>query len=810
MGVTHWVWLLTIEPYDDVDTITLEIADTAFESWEPGIESWTRYQLGAAALVGNVYFQPTLSLPVLVRPYGSQDPDTTILSLFQSRDFVNADATLQLRRLGEAPPDTLDMFKGVIRNVAPFSRDIMRIDLVGEDATAIRPMLRVSDATYPDRRQYDENAIVPILAGATGWDASVLLRDMGNTVAGLSTSTAWRYFVPTRGMSTGRVVDIKGATSGLGGYDIRVNSVPGITQPSGTAGPLNGLLWPDDTRVPLEIVEASPAIGFDLVNIPGELAANYPLSANPTAGPPLGGPQDGQIRVRRYHSPQEVDDPTAAAWANFSNALDRTDYSTYAQATAGNWGAWFQSAGRFMRYPARPYLAIRAGDGGDNRQVALVWGWSNTNTNLLWELRIKVMGQIPMVTRTVDLRAQAPGWAIISVSIPDNELGGIAGADDFISFMGATIANRRWWGENTDPGDTNIDHIAVRAPNAATTAAFAPRIATLGLSFESLVEPGPLSSLTKGGYLRGVEMRGDQMRPAEVIHSQSTQSVAAGDAIIELMINATLDAKTPLLSGDFNAGSGVGSWVDLKTAMNNSIAGATGSVVTSWLIALVETRDLKLEEILSKAMNNMFCDIWYSPRQGKYQAQIFQANQASHGATLYYDDLAGDRIEVVGGMSADNVWTAIYVECWDGSRSVSIDNSTRGSRQFDGTAQVSREAEADAVQAIYGRRVKTISLEYVRDPAAAWDVCTRMWALLRDVRPICRFAVDPAWGIEREQSEVFETDASLDAVMPIPVRGASSWDGEAWQIRLIEIEPRGGCWITAQWNGPFPSRGAAL
>jgi len=460
-----------------------------------------------------------------------------------------------------------------------------------------------------------------------------------------------------------------------------------------------------------------------------------------------------------------------------------------------------------MRYPSRPYLTIRRGDGGDPRIAALVWGWSNTGTNLVWELELRVRGQAA-INVTIDLTAQLGGWAIITYQMNDPHVNGIAGTDDFISFQGTVAANRKWWGENADPALGNVlDHIAVRAPNALTNAQFAPRVSTLGISFEHLLDPSPLMALAKGGYLRGLEMRGDQARPATVLISQvGTSGPQASNALIALMINATLDSQTPIVSVDFNQTGGVGDWTVFRDALNTSITGHTGGAVTSWPLALQETADLTLAGILSKAMNEIMADIWYSPRTGLYNAQLFQVNQPTHGARLIYDDLNEDRIEVVGGVGLENVYTAIYLDCWNGSRSVSIDNTTRGSRTWDGSRQPTLEAIADQVQAIYGRRVLRRSMQYIRDPAALWDVCVRMWALLRDMRPVCRFDVDPAWGLEREQSEVFETDASLNAVMPFPVRGYTTWGAKSWQINAIEIEPRGGCWVTATWNDPFASR----
>ena len=107
MGVNQLAWLLTLQPYNSTDSINLDVSDSAFESWQPGVEAWRRYVTGASSLLGNVYFQPRLSVPVLVRSYGEQDPDDNLIALLQTRDFTNAKATLSVRRLEAAPPDTV-------------------------------------------------------------------------------------------------------------------------------------------------------------------------------------------------------------------------------------------------------------------------------------------------------------------------------------------------------------------------------------------------------------------------------------------------------------------------------------------------------------------------------------------------------------------------------------------------------------------------------------------------------------------------------------------------------------------------------
>ena len=50
----------------------------------------------------------------------------------------------------------------------------------------------------------------------------------------------------------------------------------------------------------------------------------------------------------------------------------------------------------------------------------------------------------------------------------------------------------------------------------------------------------------------------------------------------------------------------------------------------------------------------------------------------------------------------------------------------------------------------------------LRDPAAAWDTCVRMFDMLYEPRMHVRFSARPGWASSRDECDVFTMDDSIE------------------------------------------------
>lgn len=218
-------------------------------------------------------------------------------------------------------------------------------------------------------------------------------------------------------------------------------------------------------------------------------------------------------------------------------------------------------------------------------------------------------------------------------------------------------------------------------------------------------------------------------------------------------------------------------------------------------LAIVEDRDSTLTSIIDRVCESLFCQVWLSPKDGKWHMRAKETDPDSDGVVLYdHNLLAPLSVE----LDADRVFNAIRYNygyaAADGRymNEVFIDGTDGGSRMADGTQDTTREAEADVSQDRYGRRDLVVNTKYVNDPDTAENVLLRMFDVLSVARLGLRATVDMDFAHQLEPGYVFTTDASLDDHMRCPLFAYASpggterdqsWSGLKWWVTRVTETP---------------------
>lgn len=768
-----WFGTLVLEDGTGSGTKTIYISDTdriIGSTQYVGVATWDTIYWGQQRLASFQYTQAEVSLRLSVRHVTDQDHDHTILDALNGWHIVGAVLTMKRSYIDLDDPDAAAQtrFVGRVYAVDAVTPSAITISARADLYSDIQPIDRLRVDSNRDARGIDDDKPIPIIAGQIGFLPQHWLYD--KALSALTTNNDWDLFCFAHG----------------GSECVMTDTDPDAPVVTVSSGAISDTTPPDDARL-LAVLSSNPRSPLLLTGVG---TSNYNESAATITIPILGGSEysgaadAGEIAVRRFDIPVARDSAVEHTnWTNWTRAFDG-NVNTYAEIVGS--GNVLQSEGQnFINSPppanAPRATAPDASDGALDYVLALIWtdGSPDVRLGITWAAEVS--------SQTQDFTTLVDGWNIIKMEMSD-------------SAISNTIRTTGW---AVEPADGI--YIQMISPTSSQSL----RVYMFGVSWESL-PPGDILSTEDS------DTTDDRAEPPRLIYKgygpeEGTSATSeASNGIRQLMVAATRNADVPLTLSDFDGTTGgFGAWGVLESEMDANFADIeTSAFITErWRLAFQDRRDDELGAWISRVQLAIGASIWYSPREDLYRARLRQVDADANGKILYRSDIRGDDL-TCAFTPMDDIRTATYVDFNPDENgrllsSVWVDNSTVGSRGYDGAADTTREGQADDRQRLYGRREHRVRTPYLNDAVSAWELCLRMFDLLSVERVEMSFVTGERFAQDIEPCYVFTTDATLDDIMRYPgfvspsSESEPSWANRKWWVTRVEETPYEGTVIRA-------------
>lgn len=284
----------------------------------------------------------------------------------------------------------------------------------------------------------------------------------------------------------------------------------------------------------------------------------------------------------------------------------------------------------------------------------------------------------------------------------------------------------------------------------------------------------------------------------------STETAPNDSAIREFLLAGTARAKDPLVSGDFQSGTGVvGSFDDLETDLETAR--------NPYTICCVSTEAHEsVRSALTHVSENLF--IWIRKGIGwntaKYGAAMRKIDAPSSGSVFLYAHQIQEGSLAFSAIPGDLVRNAVYYDfghdyiSGDYRERVFIDGDRSLTSTFVGPefgTDTTREAIAADSQDLYGYRPVNIQSSSVNSPAVAQEICNRIFDALNGKRIQITFRATLDFLDLVQPGYTFTADVGLDTIMPLPISQdvVTSWQNTLWTITRIHMTPYDLATITA-------------
>lgn len=746
------------------------------------VGSWDTVTHGGGGIADARYNVPTVRVTILRRQLTGQPLDYTAfdrlaeVTWWTGKSIVIKMTDAALVETGTA--DSITMFTGVIYDVRG-NADTIIVSARGEQLTTSITPLTVDEGFYPDAPQYSLGGASPLIGGLVGFSAKYWSRGR-SAASGLVGSTDWRLFCLNESTPEAIVTD-DDADSPHGGEVELLISAGEISATDSPDGHQIGLmeLRPDGGRVVNNAMltgETVSGVIFDLGS------GQYETSDGTVYIPESDGTEygsafsAGQVWVRRCSYPDANDIPSAVTddWTHPERAFDPTDLDTYASISWADVGAAAVESLRATPFDNDDFIGDRWGlvgpsNGGRCYVVALIYYTGSNDVEIGIHANAGSTSEYTSYSVGVDITANT--YEIIT-----HQVGSTA--------YGNTVGDGGTWGANA------ADYIFIRCASPADSNTGELRVHLLGLSDERRTS------------LRELISRGrDDLTPRYRLYFNGygkDADTSPADVLPNLMIAGSARSVSPIQSSDFYTDSSpaVGSFETWRDDLDASVLANTESGITYEISAIID-QQTEVGRIVASFAEDTFSHVWYSMRDGLWKVRMKDTGLTATGDPLLLDDIT-DLSRFTWWLTPQaEIVNAVYIDYdYDPRvrrfrRSVLIDHSD--SIDWEGNVDTTREVAAYDSQDEFGRNERRIKSKLLRDPAAAWDTCVRMFDTLSEPRMHVSFPVDPGWAAGRDECDVFEMDASIDSICPYTAKetggSAGSWSGRAFWITKISETP---------------------
>jgi len=627
------------------------------------------------------------------------------------------------------------IFKGTVDSVDSVTEDLVviycRNDVVLDELAARR-----ARAIFPDLPDVSQDAIIPLIAGRTGWDREYMNERFGAFTSGDGES--WRLAF-SRYATPAPIVY-------YGSDDLGGKVCASTGEITSTAVNEQGLFAKFDEQRQAFRLHIEPTDFYDdAVIAPTDIRGSF--------GVDLGDPSYWCLAYC-FNAPLSV--TQADGWTSPENAFT-DDLEKYAEYTGGTVEQLRGGGAGFIELPVGTGSVISPADDGDHRVCAVI-ELSHAHT-----VRIGIGDAY-----NFDFSLSAGFHLVTTAAFTSTEAAWITGSY----------------------GDSSGEYINISVQNP--TAGHSIKVRYFGLSYMAAVKANHL--FTRNAWSESGSAADDRWHePAKFFYSglggESTETTPNDSAIREFIIQGSRFSVTPFVAGDMTTGSStLGSFDDLESDLEGA--------VSRYPICVVSTQEGEtLRGALERTCGDLFIWLRRFPGWGssKIGAAVRKVTPGSTGSARLYAHMVETGAIQFGSTPDELVRNAVYVnfgyDYVTGAfrEKVWIDGAGYGTQLADHSEDTTREAEADASQAIFGRRVLTIDAYSINSPAVAEEVLIRTFDSLRHNK--ARVTIPVTWDFwaATMPGYLFDTDAELDTVMPLPILAdtVQSWNNTRWMITRV-------------------------